>query len=438
MNDERPIEKLLRRYAKKRRDASPEPPGLEMHPATRRLLQGEVKRQFPKSAAQEKSVAPFWKNWWPRLVWAVPVLLVLLVGVWGLIGPGKKPAVGFELAKSETLTAPAEMAKKSPMAGASSADDSKSLATTTAAPAPLAAAAPAWALNESSLAYSDLARAEAPVNQPLRPLAKSLEVDRNRKPADETLKLEANSTLALPPPLAVADQESRQKPARAPASEVASAKRTDNLGLISRASGGGGAASVATVPVIADGFAAGQESKQNIDRSGKSVRFTTFAKNRETSPVLKNFQVTQNGNELRVIDSDGSTYAGSVVLAAADKDFQGAGEFKEKSPAPQRDYRRSSQPAGAVTQDKAQAAQLYFFRVTGTNRTLQQPVIFTGNFVTLTNLQPETLTAGGLAGETRQTGAPTPAPALFNSSINGRAQLGGGRELEINAQPVKP
>ena len=49
MDSERHIEKLLRAYAKKRRDAAGQSP--QMHPATRRLLQGEVARRSPPRRA---------------------------------------------------------------------------------------------------------------------------------------------------------------------------------------------------------------------------------------------------------------------------------------------------------------------------------------------------------------------------------------------------
>ena len=55
MNDERPIEKLLRRAAQKRSDEAGAPP--ELHPANRRLLQAEVARQFPPTAAPARETA---------------------------------------------------------------------------------------------------------------------------------------------------------------------------------------------------------------------------------------------------------------------------------------------------------------------------------------------------------------------------------------------
>ena len=47
---ERPIEKLLRAAAQKRRDEVGAP--FELHPATRRLLQGEVARRFAKPQSE--------------------------------------------------------------------------------------------------------------------------------------------------------------------------------------------------------------------------------------------------------------------------------------------------------------------------------------------------------------------------------------------------
>src|SRR6185436_11526010 len=100
MDNERPIEKLLRRYAKKRRDDSAAT-RLEVHPATRRMLQGEVSRQFPKLASGGAKPVVGLKTLWPRLVWALPVLVVLGVGVWA-IGQSKRQPGGLgDLAKTE-------------------------------------------------------------------------------------------------------------------------------------------------------------------------------------------------------------------------------------------------------------------------------------------------------------------------------------------------
>src|SRR5436309_14226017 len=77
MEPERPIEKLLRAWAKKRRDDAGGP--FEMHPATRRLLQGEVSRRFGKATSQSRSSSQFLVRLWPRMAWATVVAALMSV-----------------------------------------------------------------------------------------------------------------------------------------------------------------------------------------------------------------------------------------------------------------------------------------------------------------------------------------------------------------------
>ena len=106
MEPERPIEKRLREFATKRRDDAGAP--LELHPATRRMLQGEVARQFPRRAAGSTTFAQVLANWWPRLVWVLPMLFVLGVAVWVLVPTQRKTGAAGELAKN--VPAPATRA----------------------------------------------------------------------------------------------------------------------------------------------------------------------------------------------------------------------------------------------------------------------------------------------------------------------------------------
>ena len=72
---ERPIEKALRAFAKKRREEAGAPP--ELHPATRRLLQGEVSRRFGKGAREQRSFAQVLAGIWPKARWALAVSALL-------------------------------------------------------------------------------------------------------------------------------------------------------------------------------------------------------------------------------------------------------------------------------------------------------------------------------------------------------------------------
>src|SRR5258706_15523864 len=83
---ERPIEERLRAYAKKRRDDAGAP--LELHPATRRMLQGEAARQFAKRERLPPSLLPQFKQFWPRLTSAFAILALLALAAW-LFLPGR-------------------------------------------------------------------------------------------------------------------------------------------------------------------------------------------------------------------------------------------------------------------------------------------------------------------------------------------------------------
>ena len=88
--DQTPIEGLLKSYAKKRAEEAGG--AAELHPATRRLLQGEVaKLRQEAQAAGDRS----WMQWlilfWPRLATASAILVMLVTGVWLLL-PDSHPS----------------------------------------------------------------------------------------------------------------------------------------------------------------------------------------------------------------------------------------------------------------------------------------------------------------------------------------------------------
>lgn len=86
------IEELLKAYAKKRRDDAGAP--LEMHLATRRLLQGEVARLRPKPDSRPVSWFQLMLQFWPRIGFAVSIVIALGVIVW-MLNPGDKRSAEF-------------------------------------------------------------------------------------------------------------------------------------------------------------------------------------------------------------------------------------------------------------------------------------------------------------------------------------------------------
>src|SRR6266567_1889044 len=99
MEPERPIEKLLRAWAKKRRQDAVPP--LELHPATRRMLQGEVTRKFGKAERKSGSFFEMLVALWPRFVWGLGVFAVLAAVAWLVLPSFNKTNTRGSLAKNE-------------------------------------------------------------------------------------------------------------------------------------------------------------------------------------------------------------------------------------------------------------------------------------------------------------------------------------------------
>ncbi len=389
MDNERPIEKLLRDYAAQRRAQAGEP--RELHPATRRLLQGEVARQYPRTGREGSVVARFFARWRPGFVYALCALALVAISLPLLLQSTKKNESTAHLAKA----VPAERA----------AEEAPRIAEP---PAPAAlsreldAAAPAAGRNrteesfQTALSPTEANREQADASD-VRFQDRMQVTPGSRAPATES---PTRSVTATPPP--AVRRQAAEPPAPAPAA-------TDPATLSLAARSAAPAPAPASVPE-ATAFQArygaapaatsvvAQKFTQAIPAS--SPRPATVAE-KDAPSVLATFHLEQTGQQLRVIDSDGSAYLGSIA--------------QERN---------------------------NYFQVTGTNRTLQQAVVFSGNLVVLTNV-----VAGGQATPTLSPSAQnqiqlspsqSQLPLLQNSIISGRVQWGTNREMQINAVPVPP
>src|SRR2546426_2167533 len=82
----RNVEEQLSAWARKRRDEAGAP--FELHPVTRKLLQDEVARTFPKKSDEPAEAAVGgWKMFWPRFALAGSLCLAM-VFLAGLLLPG--------------------------------------------------------------------------------------------------------------------------------------------------------------------------------------------------------------------------------------------------------------------------------------------------------------------------------------------------------------
>src|SRR4030095_8194110 len=72
-------------------------------------------------------------------------------------------------------------------------------------------------------------------------------------------------------------------------------------------------------PVIADSGSLGQKQKmegatvrQQFSQTSANQTFRRDAKLQQAANVLNNFQVEQDGRQIRIVDADGSTYTGKI------------------------------------------------------------------------------------------------------------------------------
>ncbi len=492
---ERPIEKLLRAAAQQRRDEAGAP--FELHPADRRLLQGEVARQFASPQREAGSWGEIVARLWPRFAWAVGILAVLGVSVWVLLPlpRGGKPEgmlaqnrAAFEAAPakepaSHATPAPATMA---PPAVSEAKMKSADVAHTYAAAPTRGMAArelrpeqqPLGVESPAALAKSydggNFALAAGPQLADLQKAAEMQLTSSSAKPAEVPVG-RANDALGVRYGLAAKPGSAAGVPAMPAAappvatrSEAASVAALDGSAMRPADEAGQASSSYkfaakvasadrpSSAPVATDGLyqaapAALKETKGVAVAHrfvqvgpGSQMKATLGDKATPAHPVLASFQVEQAGEKLRIVDGDGSVYSGFVQIVTAARRARPA---KAEAPVAAQAARA---PAGVFEEKAAPgldsdqlAAQTYSFRVAGTNRSLNKKVVFTGNLLAATNLtlslpaQTDTGVAGSLGGRPDAPGQPVLLP-LVHSRISGKLVIGSSKAVEINALPARP
>jgi hypothetical protein len=110
---EKKIEELLKSYSRKRREDAGAP--LEMHPATRRMLQGEVTREHGKpGGASSASPRPWWKAlllFGPKYAGALGMFAILALGVWIITQQDRQSARVLQEASDRHAGADADPAR---------------------------------------------------------------------------------------------------------------------------------------------------------------------------------------------------------------------------------------------------------------------------------------------------------------------------------------
>ena len=457
MEPERKIEKLLRAFAKKRRADAGD--AFKLHPATRRMLQGEVARHAQKAGGAGRS-SSVWN--WLRVRWALPLgfalLICLGVAVFWPAAPSKQDlAFNKAAAPAPAKELPAPVTP--PIAGVNNS-----------APLPAPSAAPVMLDKPTTpaVATTELAYANPQANllkdkTPAGTLFDETGADRARRqetttgtnstPPIATVagNLASGSVTVLPPPAVAAP------PASVPAlAGAAGAATTANLALSVPPGGISGAAAEQLAPATssralpaAKVAPAASSAKFKSEAAMDSLQINAMKNSqrfvqapvKKNLPVLASFEFQQNGNQISVVDRDGSIYQGTLQsVEQAEKTNSaktqttgklGASQFQQKS--------------FVAENSQQQTAQNYFFRVSGANRSLKQNVVFAGNLILLSNVTAKAAQnyfggaggGGGAGGQAKLADANVVQQQAFsNSRISGTVTIGRTNQMEINAMPA--
>jgi hypothetical protein len=490
MDPERPIEKLLRQAAQARRAQAGEPQ--EVHPATRRMLQGEVARKFASGKADDRVGAPapekrsFFDLFMPRLAWGA----ALVVGL-GLAASLMLPRNGPE--RQEMF-----LAKNDRVATVAAGNEAKArVAVPAEKPAP-AAARP----DSSALAAADSLSVAKAVRD-----KDSVNIERRRAEPERTQSLALNEPAAATSPVPTREAEvsvrqsmqnklttatasggvpvEKQKeqltetysvaPAQTPMPQEEINQRRYGLGRPSQpamAPGAAGVAAPSSVLKLGDETSKTELAYKSISQQAttnasslagqlKSAAAADFAKRspapivqatqqfvQATSPkktdfadertaakpILFSFELQQLGREVRIVDSDGSVYTGSFQPAAMFSYLESDASKKAAATRSLQTTDALAQRKDAFADAKLPVDMSYAFKVTGTNQTLKQFVVFTGQVLAQTNALSPVAPAGTVNGDRVARPELNPLP-LQSSRVTGRALIGTNKEIEVNAIP---
>ena len=452
MEPERPIEKLLQAYAKKRREQAEKGP-FEMPGATHEILRREVSRKFRPAAGEPTS---FWSSLavlWPRLAWGFAILAILAIITAVLLPTGARKGtpltsrdeqrISSDVAFDTALTTPSPAAaveRESIAPPPEQPATAKSFAAETdakkdvqlrdeSAPSTLtdlgAQAAPVPQRRDPSVAPpSDLAKSKLGTEPlTLSERAVTVEADNFRqKEAETTIRSRRFQAEPVAPPTVPPATESASAPAdplsTAPRIAVASPSVTQSGAALSF--GSTGSANFSR-------FNSEQFKNTAAPQAAPAEKLEAKSEGSVGDVVLASFELQQTNGNLRVVDGDGSVYLGRMLFTEA----LSAGEAGRR-PAPTSPPSESQRSLAAAAAVNTQAEN-FSFRVEGTNLTLNQRVVFNASVVA-TNAGVSNSVAG-VGGGFNNPPQPLIVPAGI-SRISGRATVGDRREIEVEAIKV--
>ena len=491
------LEKQLRDYAQQRHDAAGTP---ELHPATRAMLQAEVKQHLGSTGATTASTRRVgWAALWPRLAFALGVIAILGVAAILLVPPGNKAKGNFTLARLDEAKSPRSESDKletaSPLTPATMPAPSGSAAPTARAVSakyaePVITAGRMNALEESTRrdttprkeaprSFKSATGQDAPTGSPSRNVTAAAPPAEAMKPGDRAVFSDGS---ARPATLSRAAKGGVAADQAGGGSGVAAGSKTVAPAMITDTKPGSVMIAAKKAGTEAKDFNAVQTRIAGEGQNGLTQRYrnVVVAEQQKPSaqlPVLDEFTVAQNGEALTIVDRDGSVYNGYARLAPAERqaaNYETSGamqlvpnsntggrgailnqsqsaanrsldESRAQSQSQNLRLGQSAQTQSALAQNAIEPVNFYF-RVEGTNRSLNQLVIVTGNLMQnggVYNYASTVQNAGG-AQVFQQQGSPA-SNVSFNNTfnapwpnnfINGRVLLGNKPAGELNALSV--
>jgi hypothetical protein len=382
------MDDLLKAYARKRREQAPP----ELHAVSRKLLQEEVRRNFGADKRQG-GVGYFWN--WPRVaVGMCAAGLVIVVAIISFRAPAPASLSEF---RSEKGVAPGSQSQSAAEPAQNSALDAATAKTASPTQVPMLAAAPSGG-DVSAPSAPPPTVAAAPQQRPVQSVAASAQATPAIAPSEP-------SVLTL-------------KRETSPASQN-----------------------------LADNLSVSPNAQQFVQVNNSALKSKTAP---VSATVLVTFQMERQGQDVRVLDGDGSVYKGKVL-----------GSIEEEKLGRQQDKKLQDAAKAVASQDRL--SEDYSFEVSGVNNVLKKNIVFTGNVVQLSQaaaapqsgvIEQKKQSAygsargGAAAGEKDDAQLnlkkqSAPSASLQNSKhsqsvrVTGKVQVGGG-EFEIEAQPPQP
>jgi hypothetical protein len=116
---------------------------------------------------------------------------------------------------------------------------------------------------------------------------------------------------------------------------------------------------------------------QQFSQSAANKMLGSRAKLQKAPKVLDNFQVEQNGRDFRVVDDDGSTYAGRIEPLTANDTRNYPKEKQAYAAAPA--VPAASAKRAAVAEQAPNNE--FYFHASGYNASLKKSLVFEGNYI---------------------------------------------------------